>query len=169
MSEKGPASYFPSIEKTYGQPVQHWLDIAAEALDLSRRRLGELAGRVSWLQADIRHVALPADAFDVWHDLGLFHFLTDRDDRAAYVQRLRRSLRPDGHVVIAAFGHGGPRHCAGLPVMRFSAQALLAELGPGFALVDAREETHRTPTGALQPFVWCHCVKQCTAVAASGA
>lgn len=30
---KGPASYFPSIEKTYGQPVQHWLDIAADALD----------------------------------------------------------------------------------------------------------------------------------------
>ncbi|WP_273022812.1 DUF4287 domain-containing protein [Rheinheimera sp.] len=26
-SVKGPASYFPSIEKTYGQPVQHWLDL----------------------------------------------------------------------------------------------------------------------------------------------
>lgn len=24
---KGPASYFPSIEKTYGQPVEHWLSI----------------------------------------------------------------------------------------------------------------------------------------------
>ena len=23
---KGPASYFPSIERTYGKPVQHWLD-----------------------------------------------------------------------------------------------------------------------------------------------
>lgn len=22
---KGPASYFPSIEKTYGQPVSYWL------------------------------------------------------------------------------------------------------------------------------------------------
>ena len=30
---KGPASYFPSIEKTYGQPVQHWLDLAVERLD----------------------------------------------------------------------------------------------------------------------------------------
>ncbi|HBN89235.1 DUF4287 domain-containing protein [Rheinheimera aquimaris] len=26
-SVKGPASYFPSIEKTYSQPVQHWLDL----------------------------------------------------------------------------------------------------------------------------------------------
>ena len=24
---KGPASYFPSIEKTYGKPVAHWLKI----------------------------------------------------------------------------------------------------------------------------------------------
>lgn len=24
---KGPASYFPSIEKTYGQPVGHWLEV----------------------------------------------------------------------------------------------------------------------------------------------
>ncbi len=23
---KGPASYFPSIEKTYGQPIQYWFD-----------------------------------------------------------------------------------------------------------------------------------------------
>ena len=27
MSEKpvGPASYFPSIEKKYGQPIEHWM------------------------------------------------------------------------------------------------------------------------------------------------
>lgn len=24
---KGPASYFPSIEKTYGKPVKHWLKL----------------------------------------------------------------------------------------------------------------------------------------------
>lgn len=24
---KGPASYFPSIEKTYGQPIDYWLDL----------------------------------------------------------------------------------------------------------------------------------------------
>lgn len=28
---KGPASYFPSIEKTYGQPVAHWLAILEAA------------------------------------------------------------------------------------------------------------------------------------------
>lgn len=24
---KGPASYFPSIEKKYGQPVEHWFQV----------------------------------------------------------------------------------------------------------------------------------------------
>ncbi len=33
---KGPASYFPSIEKTYGKPMQEWIDIAAEQLPDSR-------------------------------------------------------------------------------------------------------------------------------------
>ncbi len=30
MSEnnvKGPASYFPSIEKTYGKPISHWMGV----------------------------------------------------------------------------------------------------------------------------------------------
>ena len=28
---KGPASYFPSIEKSYGQPVEHWFGILRAA------------------------------------------------------------------------------------------------------------------------------------------
>ena len=28
---KGPASYFPSIEKTYGQPISHWMEILTKA------------------------------------------------------------------------------------------------------------------------------------------
>ena len=33
---KGPASYFPSIEKTYGRPIQEWLDLTADRLDSER-------------------------------------------------------------------------------------------------------------------------------------
>ena len=31
---KGPASYFPSIEKTYGQPVAHWFAVLDQAGEL---------------------------------------------------------------------------------------------------------------------------------------
>lgn len=44
---KGPASYFPSIEKTYGQPIQHWLDLAADRLDDHPHM-----AVVGWLKAD---------------------------------------------------------------------------------------------------------------------
>jgi hypothetical protein len=35
MTEKvtGPASYFPSIERTYGQPMSHWFDAIKGKLD----------------------------------------------------------------------------------------------------------------------------------------
>jgi hypothetical protein len=28
---KGPASYFPSIEKTYGKPIAHWMTVLEQA------------------------------------------------------------------------------------------------------------------------------------------
>jgi hypothetical protein len=35
MSEKvtGPASYFPSIEKKYGQPIDHWMQLLDQVRD----------------------------------------------------------------------------------------------------------------------------------------
>jgi hypothetical protein len=46
MSDKvqGPASYFPSIEKKYGQPIQHWLDLAAGQSSLQHMQI------VAWLK-----------------------------------------------------------------------------------------------------------------------
>ena len=32
---KGPASYFPSIEKTYGKPIDDWMAILATKPDLA--------------------------------------------------------------------------------------------------------------------------------------
>ena len=46
---KGPASYFPSIQKTYGQPIEHWLGLVREQHAAGTSRHGEL---VSWLKAE---------------------------------------------------------------------------------------------------------------------
>lgn len=27
---KGPASYFPSIERTYGRPISHWIELVRQ-------------------------------------------------------------------------------------------------------------------------------------------
>ncbi len=36
---KGPASYFPSIEKTYGMPMSHWFDVVNQAGPLKHMEL----------------------------------------------------------------------------------------------------------------------------------
>lgn len=49
MSEekvKGPASYFPSIEKKYGQPIQHWLTLLDGVKALKHMEM------VNWLKTD---------------------------------------------------------------------------------------------------------------------
>ncbi|XYX72248.1 hypothetical protein ACAD36_00202 [Clavibacter nebraskensis] len=44
---KGPASYFPGIEKAYGQPVQRWIDLADARLDAEPHMQV-----VAWLKAE---------------------------------------------------------------------------------------------------------------------
>jgi len=39
---KGPASYFPSIEKTYGKPIAHWMQVLADAGTLKHMELVSL-------------------------------------------------------------------------------------------------------------------------------
>jgi hypothetical protein len=39
---QGPASYFPSIERTYGQPVDHWFGILAAAENTKHMELVSL-------------------------------------------------------------------------------------------------------------------------------
>lgn len=39
---KGPESYFPSIEMTYGQPIAHWMQVLADAGPLKHMELVSL-------------------------------------------------------------------------------------------------------------------------------
>ena len=43
---KGPASYFPSIEKKYGFPVQHWFDLLTNQKEMKHMEM------VSWLKSE---------------------------------------------------------------------------------------------------------------------
>ncbi|NIS80238.1 MAG: methyltransferase domain-containing protein [Anaerolineales bacterium] len=131
------------------------LDISSEALLRAKNRLGAKAGSVKWVEADVAHVHLPSLYYDVWHDRAVFHFLVNPEQRAAYTKILGSALRPSGHVIMATFAHDGPTRCSGLPTMRYSPRELLEELGPLYELIEAEQETHRTPSGAEQRFVYC--------------
>lgn len=127
------------------------LDISSIALQHAQQRLGNRANSVYWIVADITSFKTPAK-YMLWHDRAVFHFLTERADRQAYVSVLRDSLRPGGHVIIAAFGIGGPVKCSGLDIVQYDADKLKEELGEGFALVEEVSEIHHTPDAREQLF-----------------
>ena len=134
------------------------LDISGAALAVARQRLGKLAARVRWMEGDITTVPLEKASIDIWHDRAVFHFLTDAADRAAYVAQVRHAVRPGGHVIVAAFGPDGPLECSGLSVVRYAPEALHAQFGVAFELIEHMKEDHQTPSGLVQHFVYCHCV-----------
>ena len=127
------------------------LDLSAAALEHARRRLGKRADSVEWLPADVTTFQSPR-GFGLWHDRAVFHFLTDKADRQKYVETLKRTLTPDGHVIIATFAIDGPLKCSGLEVARYDAPSLCTELGADFQLLEQLEETHTTPWDTTQKF-----------------
>jgi SAM-dependent methyltransferase len=133
------------------------LDISAAAIDAARQRLGPRGHGVRWRVDDITKVQLPAAAFEFWHDRAVFHFLREPEARRRYVAQVARAVRPGGHIVVAAFGPQGPERCSGLEVVRYSADGLHAEFGATFDKVESVIETHTTPWGTEQEFVYCYC------------
>jgi ubiquinone/menaquinone biosynthesis C-methylase UbiE len=129
------------------------VDVSEAALEVARRRLGDLSKDVTWLAADVRELRLPG-LVDIWHDRAVFHFLTGEGDRTAYLASVRVALRVGGHVVISTFGPSGPQECSGLQVSRYSAEMLQDFFGPDFELVRSIEREHVTPWGGAQQFTY---------------
>jgi SAM-dependent methyltransferase len=130
------------------------LDISAAALDRARQPMAPpAAARVRWIVADVT-AAVDVGQFDVWHDRAVFHFLTDPADRARYVAMMMRTIVPGGSAVVATFAPDGPSQCSGLDVCRYDGAALAMELGDGFSLLRELRETHITPGGKPQSFLY---------------
>jgi len=131
------------------------LDISATALDKARQRLGEQAGQVRWLEADVCELQ-DEQRYRLWHDRAVFHFLVEEADRRAYLDRLGTHLLPDGHVIVATFSFEGPTECSGLPVEQYDTDKLTATFGKDYELVNILEEIHVTPAGKEQAFNYFH-------------
>jgi hypothetical protein len=130
------------------------LDVSYHVLQDLRRRLGTRATSVTLLQQDVTAFQ-PTRRYTLWHDRALFHFLVEPEDRKRYIRAVRDGLHSEGHLIIATFGPAGPQLCSGLPVVRYDATALAAELGAGFRLEDSLLTVHRTPSGSEQQFLYC--------------
>jgi SAM-dependent methyltransferase len=131
------------------------LDLSAEALAITRARLGSRAAGVSLVVADVR-AWTPDRAYDLWHDRAVFHFLTDPVDQRRYLETLGASLRPGGVAIIATFDLTGPERCSNLAVQRYSPETLTGQIDsliPDLLIpVHAERHGHRTPKGDVQDF-----------------
>jgi len=138
------------------------LDLSAEALEIARKRVGDTEAHLHWLVGDITTVELPHNHYDVWHDRAVFHFLTDPELKKRYVEQVLQAVKPNGYVIIATFALDGPDKCSGLTVAQYDAQSLHRVFGNQFELIDSTKETHHTPWGSEQRFIYCYCRKQST-------
>ena len=127
------------------------LDLSGAALEAAKRRLGTDASRAQWVVADAT-IWEPAKQYDIWHDRAAFHFLTEEQDRTAYVARLTRGVKAGGRAIIGTFALDGPEKCSGLPVARYDSASLGRTLGPMFRLVRTIRHEHATPWGSQQVF-----------------
>ena len=131
------------------------LDVSQVAVDVAKKRLRDAASQVHWIVADVTEASLDHGGYGVWHDRAVFHFLTERKQREAYVRQVAHAVCPGGHVIVSTFGPEGPTKCSGLNVVRYDADSLCAELGPRFHLVHSSKHLHETPTGTKQEFLYC--------------
>ena len=130
-------------------------DISGSAIERAKDGLGEGAGQVTWLRADLVRHGFDR-RYDLWHDRAVFHFMVEEADRAAYLAALRSALQLRGHLVLATFGPDGPTECSGLPTCRYSAETLAGLLGGDFRLLASRLVDHTTPSGSRQQFLYTH-------------
>jgi SAM-dependent methyltransferase len=131
------------------------LDLAEPALDLIKARLGDRRTAVTWLCGDITRFELPENAYALWHDRAVFHFLTEPHDRERYRENLCRALRPGGHVIIGTFAPEAPPRCSGLAVQRYDLERIQQTLGSDFELQRQKKEMHVTPGGVEQMYLYC--------------
>ena len=130
------------------------LDVSGAALARARARLGVRAAIPTWLEADVAG-EWTLKPMDIWHDRAVFHFLMSPHDRQRYRQHLLQTLKRGGAAIVATFSLDGPDRCSGLPVQRYSPDALSAELGPELEMIETVPHIHTTPWGSRQSFVYC--------------
>lgn len=131
------------------------LDISNDAVCQVQARLPDHS--LGGIVADITNW-IPDRQYTVWQDRAVFHFLTTKAAQDAYLQAATRAIAPGGMMLIATFAEDGAEQCSGLPVARYSSDALIDRVrqscGTGFAPIETLRHQHLTPAGVSQPFTF---------------
>ena len=130
------------------------LDISKSALERCKRRLGEDAKKVKWIEADAANFT-PTEQYDFWHDRAAFHFLTDEKEIIRYMETVQGAISQNGIVVIGTFSDKGPLKCSGIEITQYTEQTLTERMHPFFERLKCFTIDHQTPFETIQNFVFC--------------
>ncbi|MEO6831323.1 MAG: class I SAM-dependent methyltransferase [Chitinophagaceae bacterium] len=132
------------------------LDISENAIERAKQRLGDEAKKVTWIVSDVTEF-YPSNSYDCWHDRATFHFLTNSDDRNAYLAIARQAV--NNFMVIGTFSDKGPKKCSMLEVHQYSEEELQQQLQNGFKKLKCVTEDHPTPFNTKQNFLFCSFIR----------
>lgn len=130
------------------------LDISKTALEHAKKRIGNKAKNVKWIQADAADFH-PGEKYLLWHDRATFHFLTEESQIKSYIKTLEASVVSGGYVILATFSEKGPEKCSGKKIKQYSKEEMKVLLSDKFINLDCRNIDHTTPSGAVQNFTFC--------------
>lgn len=130
------------------------LDISENAIKRAKSRLGKKADSVKWIIADVA-IFHPKEQYDFWHDRATFHFLTDENEIANYIETAQRSINKDGVLIVGTFSEQGPKKCSGIEIKQYSETSLTTSFERSFEKMNCFTMDHRTPFDTTQNFVFC--------------
>lgn len=129
------------------------LDVSEEALALLRERHSRLSEKVDYLVSDILDFE-PASKVDLWHDRATLHFLTTDDEVSRYIDKVEKSVKPGGYVIIGVFSAAGPNKCSGIEIRQYDEESMRNLLAEDFQIIRSFRIDHLTPSQKTQNFIF---------------
>jgi trans-aconitate methyltransferase len=130
------------------------LDISEAALERAKKRLAGKAQLVRFIVSDVTKFN-PSEKYHLWHDRATFHFLTQIEEVNSYLKIASDAILAGGFLIVSTFSKSGPDKCSGLTISKYSEAELKATFEEHFENLKCFEDTHKTPWGTTQDFIYC--------------
>lgn len=132
-------------------------DISEVALEKLKERLGkEKSLLINCIVDDLTQPQYINQLKDIalWHDRAVLHFLLKESQQETYFATLKKVVKKDGYVIIAAFSKEGAKKCSGLDAVNYDQNMLSERLGDEFELIETFDFIYHMPSGNTRPFVY---------------
>lgn len=130
------------------------LDISINAIEASKKRLGEKGYSVKWIVANFLEFK-PEDKYDLWIDRAAFHFLIDINSINQYSALAKRFIKDNGYLLLSTFSDQGPDKCSGLEIKQYGKRELTKIFEENFNRERCIIEDHFTQMNVKQNFIYC--------------